>query len=57
MALGVSPAILFRMAVAAANIAAFWGNPCMDPESIAGETPALPGFSTVGLSGLNYDAQ
>jgi hypothetical protein len=45
------------MTVAAANIAAFWGNPCMDPESIAGETPALPGFSTVGLSGLNYDAQ
>jgi hypothetical protein len=30
------------MTVAAANIAGFWGNRCMDPESIAGEDAGAP---------------
>jgi hypothetical protein len=30
------------MTVAAANIAGFWGNRCMNPESIAGEDAGAP---------------
>jgi hypothetical protein len=32
------------MTVAAANIAGFWGNRRMDPESIAGEDAGAPGI-------------
>jgi hypothetical protein len=42
MALGVLAGNPLGMTEAAANIADFWGNRCMDPENNAGEDAGAP---------------